>query len=54
MTGQADYQLRVVTSSLSNYELFLRERLTKAPGVASIQSSLAFRPVVYRTELPLA
>jgi len=53
MTGDSDYQLRVVTRSLSDYERFLRERLTRAPGVAKIQSSFAFRPVVRRTALPL-
>lgn len=53
MTGEADYQLRVVARSLADYEAFLRERLTRTPGVAKIQSSLAFRPVVYRTELPV-
>jgi len=53
MTGDTDYQLRVVAPSLTDYENFLRERLSKAPGVAKIQSSLAFRPIVYRTELPI-
>lgn len=53
MTGDSDYQLKVVTKSLADYEHFLRERLTKAPGVAKIQSSFAFRPVVYRTALPV-
>lgn len=53
MTGDVDYQLRVVARSLGDYEAFLRDKLTRAPGVAKIQSSLAFRPVVYRTELPL-
>jgi Lrp/AsnC family leucine-responsive transcriptional regulator len=53
MSGDTDYQLRVVTRSLADYEIFLRERLTKVPGVAKIQSSFAFRPVVYRTALPV-
>ena len=53
MTGDADYQLRVVARSLSDYEAFLRDRLTRLPGVAKIQSSFAFRPVVSRTELPV-
>jgi Lrp/AsnC family transcriptional regulator, leucine-responsive regulatory protein len=53
MTGEADYQLRVVARSLADYEAFLRNKLTKIPGVAKIQSSFAFRPVVYRTALPI-
>ena len=53
MTGESDYQLRVVATDLARYEFFLRERLSRTPGVAKIQSSLAFRPVVSRTELPV-
>ena len=53
MTGDVDYQLRIVARSLAEYENFLRDKLTRAPGVAKIHSSLAFRPVVYRTELPV-
>jgi Lrp/AsnC family leucine-responsive transcriptional regulator len=54
MSGEADYQMRVIVRSLADYENFLRTRLTKVPGVAKIQSSFALRPVVYRTELPLS
>jgi len=53
MSGDADYQLRVVVPSLAAYEIFLRQRLTPVPGIAKIQSSFAFRPVIYRTELPI-
>ncbi len=53
MTGDIDYQLKIVAANLAEYEAFLREKLTRAPGVANIQSSIAFRPIVYRTELPL-
>jgi len=53
MTGDTDYQLRVVARSLADYEAFLRDKLTKLPGIAKIQSSFAFRPVVSRTELPV-
>lgn len=53
MSGDTDYQLRVVARDLAAYEAFLREKLTKAPGIAKIQSSFAFRPVVSRTELPI-
>ncbi len=54
MTGDTDYQLRVVAGSLADYETFLRDKLTRLPGVAKIQSSFAFRPVISRTELPIA
>lgn len=53
MTGDCDYQLRVLTDTLETFERFLRERLTSAPGVANIQSSFALKPIIYRTELPL-
>jgi Lrp/AsnC family leucine-responsive transcriptional regulator len=53
LTGDTDYQLKVVAGSLSEYETFLREKLTRTPGVAKIHSSLAFRPIVNRTALPL-
>lgn len=53
MTGDADYQMRVVSRSIADYETFLREKLTKLPGIAKIQSSLAFRPIVSRTTLPI-
>ncbi len=54
MTGEADYQIKVVARSLAEFESFLREKLTKVPGIAKIQSSFAFRPVTYRTELPIS
>lgn len=54
MTGDADYHLRVVVSELSAYEAFLKERLTRVPGVSSIKSSFALKRVSYSTELPLS
>jgi Lrp/AsnC family leucine-responsive transcriptional regulator len=52
MTGESDYQLRVVVPSLSGFEDFLRQKLTTIPGVSQVTSSFALRPVVYRTALP--
>ncbi|MBD8894088.1 Lrp/AsnC family transcriptional regulator [Roseibium litorale] len=45
MTGTRDYLLRVAVSSMEEFERFLTGRLTKVPGVASIESSLAVRRV---------
>lgn len=42
MTGDADYLLRVLVSSLRDYERFVREKLHKVPGVASIDTSFAY------------
>ncbi len=53
MTGEADYQLRVLVGSLGEFEDFLRHRLTRIAGVAQVTSSFALRPVVYKTALPV-
>jgi Lrp/AsnC family transcriptional regulator, leucine-responsive regulatory protein len=53
MTGDADYQLRVLVESLNAFEDFLRSKLTKISGVAQVTTSFALRPVVYKTELPM-
>lgn len=53
MTGEADYQLRVLVHSLHEFEDFLRQKLTRIEGVSKVTTSFALRPVVYRTALPL-
>lgn len=53
MTGDADYLLRVVVADVAAYERFLKDHLTRVPGVASIKSSFALNQVKYRTALPL-
>lgn len=45
MTGNRDYLLRVATTSLASFEAFLTGRLTKVPGVASLESSIPLRRV---------
>jgi Lrp/AsnC family leucine-responsive transcriptional regulator len=45
MTGNRDYLLRVSTSNLAEFETFLVGRLTRVPGVASIESSIPLRRV---------
>lgn len=45
MTGNRDYLLRVSVSGLEEFERFLTARLTKVPGVASIESSIPIRRV---------
>lgn len=54
MTGESDYQLRVLAPSLAAFEDFLRHKLTRIEGVSQVTTSFALRPVVYRTELPVA
>ncbi len=53
MTGTRDYLLRVVAADLSAYERFLKEKLTRIDGVASIQSSFALKQIKYTNTLPL-
>jgi Lrp/AsnC family leucine-responsive transcriptional regulator len=53
MTGEADYQLRVLVSSLGEFEDFLRHQLTRIAGVGQVTTSFALRPVVYQTALPI-
>ena len=53
MSGASDYLLRVVAPDLGAYEVFLRTRLTRMPGVQGVTSAFALKRVVYRTNLPL-
>ena len=41
------------TEKLFAYEAFLKEHLTRVPGVSGIKSSFALNQVKYRTALPL-
>jgi Lrp/AsnC family leucine-responsive transcriptional regulator len=54
MTGQRDYLLRIVVKDLPAYEAFLKQKLTRLEGVASIESSFALGQVKHSSVLPLA
>ncbi|MFC0242432.1 Lrp/AsnC family transcriptional regulator [Rhodopseudomonas telluris] len=53
MTGNRDYLLRVVATDLAAYENFLKTKLTRLDGIASIESSFALSQVKYSIALPL-
>jgi len=53
MTGPRDYWLRVVVPDLAAYERFLKEKLTRLEGIASIESSFALEQVKYSNVLPI-
>lgn len=53
MTGESDYQLRVLVPSLTAFEELLRLEIISIAGVAEVTTSFALRPVIQRTELPL-
>ena len=53
MTGQRDYLLRIVVSDLESYERFIKDKLTRLDGVASIESSFALGQVKRSNALPI-
>ena len=53
MTGQRDFLLRVVVADLDAYERFLKEKLTRLDGIASIETSFALGQMKYASALPL-
>jgi len=53
MTGPRDYLLRVVVADLTAYERFLKQKLTRLDGIASIESSFALEQVKYTNVLPV-
>jgi len=53
MTGSRDYWLRVVVPDLDAYERFVKQKLTRVEGIASIESSFALEQVKYTNVLPV-
>ena len=53
MTGPRDYLLRVVVPDLIAYENFIKQKLTRLDGLASIESSFALDQIKYSVALPL-
>jgi Lrp/AsnC family leucine-responsive transcriptional regulator len=53
LTGDADYQLRVIERDLDSYAEFVTNRLMRLPGIAHIRSSIALREVKQECGLPL-
>ncbi|NCF50446.1 winged helix-turn-helix transcriptional regulator [Gammaproteobacteria bacterium] len=53
MTGEFDYLLRVVVADMADFERLHKGALTRLPGVARVNSSVAIRTVQKKTELPL-
>ena len=53
MTGEFDYLLRVVVSDMADFERIHHSELTRLPGVARVNSSVAIRTVTKKTAIPL-
>ena len=53
MTGTRDYIMRIVVGSLGDYERFIKDKLSRLDGVASIESSFALSRVKHTTVVPI-
>lgn len=51
--GGRDYLLRVVARDIAHYERFLKEKLSRIPGIANIDTSFALKSIIQRTQLPM-
>ncbi|MGU3493072.1 Lrp/AsnC family transcriptional regulator [Xanthobacteraceae bacterium A53D] len=54
MTGQRDYLMRIVARDLEAYEEFLKQKLTRLDGVASIETSFALGQIKRSEALPIS
>ena len=52
MTGNQDYLLRIVTGSLKSFERILKQKITRIPGIALIESSFALGLVKHNPVYP--
>ena len=53
MTGEFDYLLRLAVADMEDFERLHRSALTRLPGVARVNSSVAIRTVQKKTALPV-
>ena len=53
MTGARDYLLRIVVEDVAAYERFIKEKLTRIPGIGSIESSFALNQIKHVSALPI-
>ncbi len=53
MTGQRDYLMRIVVRDLQAYETFIKSKLTRLDGIASIETSFALDQVKRAEVLPI-
>ncbi len=52
MSGTSDYMLHVLSRSLKEYERFIRDRLTRIPGIGSLETHFAFGQVKQKKVFP--
>jgi DNA-binding Lrp family transcriptional regulator len=54
LAGETDFFLKIVAADWDAYQKFLTSRLTPAPNVAHVKSSLAIRTAKYQPGVPIA
>jgi Lrp/AsnC family leucine-responsive transcriptional regulator len=52
MSGSSDYLLQVLSPSLKDYETFIRDKLSRAPGIGTLETHFAFGQVKHNTVFP--
>ena len=53
LAGETDFLLKIVAIDWDSYQRFLTQRLTPAPNVSVVKSSLAIRSAVQRPGFPI-
>ena len=53
LNGEIDFILKVVAADLPSFQAFLTERLTSAPNVASVKTSLTIRTSMSEIGVPV-
>lgn len=53
ITGDGDYEMRVIAKNLQGFSRFISEHLMKMPGVSSIKSNIQLSQIKARAALPL-
>ncbi len=54
ISGESDYLLQIVASSLESYEKLSRNVIRRLPGVTSIKTSFSLKEIKHSTQLPIA
>ena len=52
MSGSSDYLLQVLSPSLKDYEAFIRDKLSRTPGIGKLETHFAFGQVKHNTVFP--
>lgn len=53
LAGETDFLLKIVAEDWDSYQRFLTEKLTAAPNVTSVKSSLAIKPAKQAPGVPI-